>query len=182
MFKYSSPEKELNLLTLNDGSSPLHIAVSGGQIELALNLLAHGANVNAKNKNGDTPLHLAMAFPGDLLARTLLSYKADLTIKNNSGKKPSQIARDRGNQQLCDMMIEYENNPNAFPDPKDIQKELSLLEAEKIRKFTYKPIIGNGSVSISKINELEERVQVMEENIEKIFDILSKLKPTPTQA
>ena len=183
MFKHSSPEKELSLLTSNDGATPLHIAVSGGQIELALNILSHGADVNAKNNNGDTPLHLAMAFPGDLLARALLSYGADLAIKNNAGKKPSQVAHDRGNQPLSDLMVEYENNLDSLPDPKDIQKELSLKEVERIKKFTYtRNNIGTGAVASSKLNELEGRIQVIEDNIEKIFDILTNLRLTPSQA
>lgn len=179
LFNFSSAEKELNRLTLTDGATPLHIAVAGGQIELAVNILIHGADVNAKNSNGDTPLHLAMAFPGDLLARALLAYKADLTIKNMQGKRPSTVARERGNQQLSDLMLEFEDNRDALPDRKDIQKELSLKEVEKIRKFTYSRNTSGPSVNVAKVNEMEGRIHAIEENIEKIFDVLTKFRNQP---
>lgn len=43
-----------------DGSTPLHIALRSGRVELINALLDAGANIEAVNNNGDTPLSVAV--------------------------------------------------------------------------------------------------------------------------
>lgn len=60
------------------GSTALHYAVSGGQINMATLLLRHGANPNAKAKKGRTPLHQAVMNMQLQMAKLLVEHGADL--------------------------------------------------------------------------------------------------------
>ena len=48
-------ESELERCTIDDGATPLHVAVSGGQLEVVLFLLRHGCDANCVNKMKQTP-------------------------------------------------------------------------------------------------------------------------------
>jgi ankyrin repeat protein len=49
----------VNAKTSSDGETPLHKAISRGDIEIVKLLLNYGADVNAKSKYGVTALHFA---------------------------------------------------------------------------------------------------------------------------
>ena len=68
------------------GETPLHWAAMGGWDDdtvLKL-LLAHGADVNARNKDGDTPLLAAFESPS-FAPVTLITHGADVTIHGKNG-------------------------------------------------------------------------------------------------
>jgi hypothetical protein len=74
------------------GWTPLHVAVEKRQINVASNLLARSADVNARGRNGKTPLHLA-ARDGNLeLVKVLTGAGADLNAKDREGKTPLDFA------------------------------------------------------------------------------------------
>lgn len=54
------------------GSTPLHVAVRSGRKDIAEYLLAHGADVNARDKCGRTPI-----------AEYLLAHEADVNASLN---------------------------------------------------------------------------------------------------
>jgi ankyrin repeat protein len=56
-------------------------------------LLAHGADVNAKNYKGQTPLFNARSLD---IAELLLVHGADVNSTNNDGETPLQAALDQG--------------------------------------------------------------------------------------
>ena len=66
--------------------SSLHAVAAFGYTELAVALIAGGANVNQKDKEGQTPLHMAALFCYPKIAQALLDNGADKTIKDNDGQ------------------------------------------------------------------------------------------------
>ncbi len=67
------------------GSSPLITAVVFGKTEIALALLAAGADINFRNNEGSTPLHTAAFFCRTEIVEALVANGADKNIKNNAG-------------------------------------------------------------------------------------------------
>jgi ankyrin repeat protein len=60
----------------NSSSTPLFFAVQNGFMTVCRTLVAHGADVNAKNKNGSTPLQIALDHGNLPAAEFLISNKA----------------------------------------------------------------------------------------------------------
>ncbi len=58
-------------------------------------LLAHKAEVNAKNKDGNTPLHLAALNDHVDVAELLLAAKADVNARNELGNTPLKTAAQK---------------------------------------------------------------------------------------
>ena len=72
------------------GDTPLHLAVSDREPDIAAMLLESGAAVNARNLQGLSPLHLVAAAPGPdtVLAALLLAAGADPDARDNGGATP----------------------------------------------------------------------------------------------
>jgi ankyrin repeat protein len=91
------------------GFTPLHSAVASDagavDVEIVGLLLAKGADPNAKSQSGSTPLH-TVGFTGDRASLDLLlKHGADPGIKNNDGKSAVDIARERGRQEIADLLV-----------------------------------------------------------------------------
>jgi len=90
------------------GFTPLHSAVATDtgtvDTEIVRLLLAKGADPNARSQSGSTPLH-TVGFTGDRASLDLLlKHGADPAIKDNDGKKAGDIARERGHQEIADLL------------------------------------------------------------------------------
>jgi len=83
----------------------LHSAVAdGGHREIALALIAAGADPNAKQRHGWTPLHGA-AHSGDrAVVEALLAAGADRSLTNDEGRTAADIARERGHADLAALL------------------------------------------------------------------------------
>ncbi|WP_396912397.1 ankyrin repeat domain-containing protein [Mycolicibacterium sp.] len=70
------------------GRTRLHYAAVDGKLEEVRQLLAEGADVNAREDSGWTPLHFA-ANQGNLkVTEALLAAGADVNAVNDEGKEP----------------------------------------------------------------------------------------------
>jgi ankyrin repeat protein len=90
---------DLEMLNESDRSgtekeTPLHCAASGGEVAIAEQLVAAGANVNARDKDQATPLHNAAAFENVRIARLLLEHGADPTLTDADGRTPLDYCSD----------------------------------------------------------------------------------------
>ena len=65
------------------GETPLHVAATAGQVDIARLLLDRGAHVNAKDQDGDTPLHQAVKEKRRAVAQLLLERGADVDTRNH---------------------------------------------------------------------------------------------------
>jgi uncharacterized protein len=90
------------------GFTPLHGVAGEHQFEMAEYLIAHGADVAARNDSGVTPLHLA-AYPE--MARILVKHGADLEAREDGGGTPLHLASEH-------------------PEGLDVMRELLALGAD----------------------------------------------------
>lgn len=75
----------------NLGWTPLHLATYFGHKEVAEQLLAKGAEINARNENGETPLHKASFIGREDLVMLLIQYNADVSVINGEGRLPRDM-------------------------------------------------------------------------------------------
>lgn len=75
-----------------DFCTPLLVAVSSGNVEVAVVLIINGASLGASDRNGDTVLHLAAA-NGDLeFCRLAVREGAPVNARNRKGKMAAEVA------------------------------------------------------------------------------------------
>lgn len=84
--------------------APLHSAVAGGNVEIVQELLAHGADVRARQEGGFTPLHSAAGEGREEMVRLLLAHGADGAARSDAGKTPADMARDRGHEAIAELL------------------------------------------------------------------------------
>jgi len=77
------------------GGTVLHYTAEHGKKEMAELLLAHGAQVNARDDEGRTALHLAVSGGSSPMVELLLAHEADVNLKDNRGNTALDLA---GNQ------------------------------------------------------------------------------------
>lgn len=84
--------------------APLHSAVAGGDEGIVADLLARGADVEARQDLGFTPLHNAAAEGNETIIRLLLERGADRSAVSDSGATAEQIARERGHNPAAELL------------------------------------------------------------------------------
>jgi ankyrin repeat protein len=89
------------------GLTPLHYATLANNLEVIKSLLAHGANINAKdNKAGHTPLILAVAKGDRGMVEALLANGADVNAADCEGT-PLAWARHKGHREIADLLGQH---------------------------------------------------------------------------
>jgi ankyrin repeat protein len=90
----------------DDGWTPLHLASSMKELEIAKLLLERGADVEAKNNDGWTPLHLASEYNRIETAKLLLDAGADLEAEDDTGWTPLHWASEYNRIEIAKLLIE----------------------------------------------------------------------------
>lgn len=83
---------------------PLHAAAAGRHLEIARLLLAHGADVNARQQGGFAPLHAAAQNGQVDLVRLLLAHGADPAQAADDGRCAIDFAREGGHAEAVTLL------------------------------------------------------------------------------
>lgn len=102
---------DVNVQDEETGNSPIHSAVSYGQVKLLEFLIRNGANVNLRDSDGDTPILLC---EDQACFELLEANGADLLAKNNENlgwnEKAIELAEEGNNN-----MVSYLFNRELIP-------------------------------------------------------------------
>ena len=99
-----------------EGRTPLHQVLDGlndtnDALDTFLDtmrcLLAHGADVDALDKDHATPLHLASNWGCVTGARLLLEHGANVHLEDEKGRTPFQVASERGRDEITQLLSEH---------------------------------------------------------------------------
>jgi ankyrin repeat protein len=115
---------DLSKTYTKDLHTPLHLAARDNMAEVALAILRHGADINARDVHGNTPMMLALLQNKDgLMVQYLLRNGADATTRNDLGASVFHAASFGGQnasvfEQLVDAGAETaEPTDSALPTP-----------------------------------------------------------------
>lgn len=95
------------------GITPLHYALLAGETEKVKELIASGADVNAKAPNMGTPLLYACTVGNAEAARLLINAKADVNAAGDTGYTPLMMACQTGNKELAELLVAAGADVNA---------------------------------------------------------------------
>ena len=82
----------------------IYDAVEDGNIEVVLQHLAAGTDVNSKDKDGWTSLHEAASEGHNKIVELLIAKGADVNVKNDDGKTPLDAA---ANPETADLLRKH---------------------------------------------------------------------------
>ena len=99
--------------TEREAVPPLYIALSRGEMQLALLLIKKGADINAKLKDNNSILHEILKKESDPrspkmkreAAKILINHGAKLNTKNKEGQIPLHLAAARGYLDIVSLLI-----------------------------------------------------------------------------
>src|ERR1035437_7692671 len=94
------------------GATPLHFAAASDHMDVAQLLLAHHADVNARDNKGATSLHAA-AYGHPDVARLLLANKAAVNAKDGKGDTPLHYAAFGGHRDVAQLLLASKAEVNA---------------------------------------------------------------------
>ena len=97
----------------SSGQTPLHYAVQQKRLEIARELLNHGADPNLRDKSGNTPLTAAVAWGGLQEAELLLAHGADINVRDNRGGTLLHAAVRAGNRTTVEFLLSKGASPDA---------------------------------------------------------------------
>ena len=93
-------------LTLKDGTSPLHVALTtSNNQEIAKVLIEHGADPNALDKDGQNPLLYALMNGQKEIAEFLIEQGPDPNVSDRDGQTPLHYAVTFGYKEMVQLLI-----------------------------------------------------------------------------
>ena len=123
---------DVNLVS--DGFTPLHLAADNDQKEIALLLIAKGADLNARgvDVNGWTPLHMAALRGHKEIVELLIEKGSDINIKGTGRMEVSalHVSAGRGHKEITKLLIAE----GAYVNAKDNNNKTPLSHAEGVLK------------------------------------------------
>ncbi|XP_065576408.1 ankyrin-1-like [Artemia franciscana] len=93
--------------------TPLHLAVTSGDLEVIKMVLGKGADVNARNINGERPIHLAARRGHTQTVECLLRSGADVNARGIDDNSPLHSAAFRGHTHTAECLLRSGADVNA---------------------------------------------------------------------
>jgi ankyrin repeat protein len=101
----------------SEGRTPLHVAASAANHEIADLLLAAGADPNATDRLGRTPLHAAAIAGDGPTVESLLKWGADPARADADGRTASALAERADHQELLPLLDPTQPPRTDLPEP-----------------------------------------------------------------
>jgi uncharacterized protein len=109
---------DTNIATTDNGTTPLQIACTQGNLKIAEILIVHKANIDAHDLLGWTPLHSACARNHPNLVSLLIINKANIEAQNEQQMTPLLLAAGNGFLDITELLITDNANVNAEDETK----------------------------------------------------------------
>lgn len=133
----------------------LHIAANAERIDIATELVKHGADVNARSDRNWSPLHIAANRETNSVetVRLLINKEADITLLTRSRKSTLHVAAESGNVEVVRLLLDQNK---LDPRCKDSFGDTPLLSAAKAgHKEVVKVLFEHPNAATLSSMELE---------------------------
>ncbi|KAH3668869.1 hypothetical protein OGAPHI_002624 [Ogataea philodendri] len=148
-----------------NGYTPIHAAVSYGNLDLLRYLISQGGDINVQDSDGDTPLHHAESVE---VAKVLVEeLNADYKLKNNDGLTPAKYQEE---EQEFPELIEYLSSLEKLGPVSSMKtgssmfdENLQLPNGEKVKMFLAKD--SDEALNQDLIQRRQEIEQIMNQDI-----------------
>lgn len=133
----------------------LHNAAERGFLEIATDILNHGADINAQNWNKITPLHLAAKYGRFDMVEMLVERDAYMDAQDDQGNTPLHLAAMNGYGDICKFLI---SSGCDHTIPNNEQMKAPEVAQEPLKKDLIDFIINGlmsrarGSIELSQSN------------------------------
>lgn len=131
--------------SLNAVDAQLHAAAKSGKPEDIKDLIASGANVNAKDEDGDTALHIAAIDGTPEVIKALIDRGADVNAHNKDGATPSDVAYAAVKHENTEALEQYSGNAILSGNIDSIRPH--FRDCRRTGFFYYSQFVG-GALSI----------------------------------
>ncbi|XP_043479782.1 ankyrin-3-like [Leptopilina heterotoma] len=108
VFDFFMTKSTVNIDALNlKGETPLYIALTNKNIEIAETLIKNGANVSIRDNGGQSPLHIAADIKSFKLVENILRKGAEVNVmQNGRDLTPLHLAARQNQMQIVEFLIE----------------------------------------------------------------------------
>ncbi len=125
-------------LRLDEGQTPIHLAVILGEKYIAEYLLEQGAQPNAKDSSGATALHEAVRYGYADIVKELISYGADVNTQDTLGKTPLLIITPEDTQfEIYEALLSNGADINATDSFGDTALHIASLTEAKLEVLEF---------------------------------------------
>lgn len=98
-----------------NGKAALHLAAEKGHNDVIELLLKYKAFINVRSKKGMTPLHMAARNGyGNIVRQIITQHGAMLDALTLNKETPLHLAAERGQLQVCNILLELKSDANAL--------------------------------------------------------------------
>jgi ankyrin repeat protein len=141
----------MGIMSISSYSSPLHVAVSDGDIDAVRSLIAKGVGINGKEESygNITPLFVAVENGNLEITELLLSYRARANALSTDKQTPLMRLDDDATAELVRALFKYGAKVNL----KDVDGNTALILAARSVKTEVLQILLDHGASVNAQNK-----------------------------